>query len=152
MDGSIVYTTPSSKSTVKINLCNCKTDRNIGGRENCDWTCAKAGIFYCPNCNLILCSYAVSAPAEEIHGADINDTRWRCIYCHVYVFEMNPITSTALEMGLPIRIEDGENYVKNSARQNRPGSVQDTHKCLLQSESILDNTEVDQGQMDNKKS
>lgn len=128
MDGSIVYTTPSSKSTVTIKDCRCKTDKDIGGRMNRDWICPRDGLYYCPSCDEIMCSICISAPANEIINATAEETRWRCTECNVYVFEMNPIVSTALEMGLPMRIEEEEDEYKYSTRQNRPGAIQDSNK------------------------
>lgn len=151
-DGSIVYTTPSAESTVKIKDCDCKLDNAIGGRMNRDWTCAEAGNFYCPSCDQILCSFAVSAPADEVcDQIDDEKIRWRCIKCKVYVFDMNPITSTALEMGLPMRIEkEGDN--EDSDQQDRPGTIQAARGLLhgdgRASEGVSDNSQVNQSQVD----
>ena len=107
-DGLIVYTTRSAKDTVTVNNCSCKTDVYIGRMMPRDWNCRKDGMYYCPGCDEIRCGSCVGAPQEAILSSyDDPDyiIRWGCIECHTYVYEMNPITSTALALGLPIPIE-----------------------------------------------
>ena len=107
-DGSTVFTTRSAKDTVTVNDCSCKTDMHIGRMMPRDWRCRAEGMYYCPKCNDIRCGSCVGAPQEMILSSyDDPDyiIRWGCIECHTYVFEMNPIMSTALALGLPIPIE-----------------------------------------------
>jgi hypothetical protein len=66
-------------------------------------------MYYCPGCDEIKCGSCVGASQEVIFASQGDPDyciRWACIECNTYVFELDPIVSTALAIGLPIPIEE----------------------------------------------